>query len=144
MKLKRWDVLLLVGLAAVALLLSVILLLTRQDGAQVVVSVQGRETQRFSLHDTVSYTIEGADGGTNVLQIADGAAWLEDASCPDGFCVQEGAIRYAGQSIICLPNVMPFKWPSCGINGVKALTHSSKVVSAILIQHIIQVDIGPN
>ena len=42
MKLKRWDVLLLVGLAAGALLLSVILLLTRQDGAQVVVSVQGR------------------------------------------------------------------------------------------------------
>lgn len=104
MKLKRQDVLLLAGLAAGAMLLAAILLLTRQSGAQVIVSVQGRETQRFSLHETVSCTIQGADGGTNVLQIADGAAWLEDASCPDRLCVQEGAIRYAGQSIICLPN----------------------------------------
>lgn len=104
MKLKRQDAVLLVGLLAVALCLAVVLLLTRQDGAQVVVSVAGRETARLPLSETAFYTIQGANGGTNVLQIAYGTAWLEDASCPDRLCVQEGAIRYAGQSIICLPN----------------------------------------
>ena len=104
MKPKRQDAVLLVGLLAVGLCLAAGLLLTRQDGAQVVVSVAGRETARLPLSETASYTIPGANGGTNVLQIADGTAWLEDASCPDRLCVQEGAIRYAGQSIICLPN----------------------------------------
>ncbi len=92
MKLKRQDAVLLVGLLAVALCLAVVLLLTRRDGAQVIVSVAGRETARLPLSETASYTIQGTNGGTNVLQIADGTAWLEDASCQDRLCVQEGAI----------------------------------------------------
>ena len=29
---------------------------------------------------------------------------MEEADCPDRLCMRRGAIRYAGDSIICLPN----------------------------------------
>ena len=47
--------------------------------------------------------IEG-NGGYNLLVIEGGEAWLSEADCPNGLCVKTGKIRYAGQSIVCLPH----------------------------------------
>lgn len=77
--------------------------LGRQDSAQVSVRVNGTCVKTFSLEDTVTYTIEG-EGGINVLHIDDGVAWLSEADCQDQICVNTGKIKYAGQSIICLPH----------------------------------------
>ena len=44
------------------------------------------------------------NGGSNILVIEGGQAWLSEANCPDLLCVHQGKIRYTGQSIICLPN----------------------------------------
>ena len=38
------------------------------------------------------------------MVIKDGYAYLTYADCPDHTCVKTGKIKYAGQSIICLPN----------------------------------------
>jgi hypothetical protein len=38
------------------------------------------------------------------LVIENGCAYMKDASCPDKTCVGVGRVKYAGQSIICLPN----------------------------------------
>lgn len=75
----------------------------KKDSAQVSVRVDGTCVKTFSLDDTVTYTIKG-EGGTNVLHIGDGAAWLSEADCPDQICVNTGKIKYVGQSIICLPH----------------------------------------
>ena len=61
-------------------------------------------TAGYPLDVDASYTITGANGGTNLLVIEDGAARIEEASCPDGVCVHTGRIRRNGQSIVCLPN----------------------------------------
>lgn len=104
MKLKRQDIFLLAGLLAIFLVLGAVLLLTRENGATVVVRVAGEETAIFRLDETTTYVIDGANGGTNELVIENGEVWLKDASCPDQLCVHQGKIRYVGESIICLPN----------------------------------------
>lgn len=100
----RSDLLLLGGLAAVGLALFALLSLGRDEGVQVLVRVDGVVTQRFSLSEPRSYTIQTRDEGVNELRIDDGAVWLESANCPDCLCVKQGKIRYAGESIICLPH----------------------------------------
>lgn len=77
--------------------------LGKQDSAWVSVRVNGICVKIFSLEDTVTYDIEG-EGGTNVLHIDNGMAWLSKADCPDQICVNTGKIKYVGQSIICLPH----------------------------------------
>lgn len=104
MKLKKQDILLLAGLLVIFLVLGAVLLLTRKNGATVVVRVAGEETAAFRLDKTTTYIIDGANGGTNELIIENGEVWLNDASCPDQLCVHQGKIRYVGESIICLPN----------------------------------------
>ncbi|MDO4287381.1 MAG: NusG domain II-containing protein [Eubacteriales bacterium] len=103
MKLKKQDVLLLAVFLAVAVVLGVGLLLTRSNGAIVVVRAGGEQIAEFPLRKDTTYTIEGI-GGTNELVIENGTARLKDASCPDQLCVHQGTIQYAGESIICLPN----------------------------------------
>ena len=92
-------VLILTGLV----LLSAVLFLSK-EGGEAVVEVSGSEVARFPLNEERTYLIEGKNGGTNLLVIRDGKAWMEDASCPDGLCINMGKIHASGQSIICLPN----------------------------------------
>lgn len=79
-------------------------LLLRSPGGTVQVRVAGAVTAGYPLDVDASYTITGVNGGTNLLVIEDGAARIEEASCPDGVCVHTGRIRRNGQSIVCLPN----------------------------------------
>ena len=85
-------------------MLAAVLLLLRSPGGTVQVRVAGAVTAGYPLDVDASYTITGANGGTNLLVIEDGAARIEEASCPDGVCVHTGRIRRNGQSIVCLPN----------------------------------------
>ena len=76
---------------------------SKQETCMVLVQVDGEEIQSFSLSKSTTYEINGTEG-TNLLHIENGSAWLEDADCPDQICVNTGKIKYAGQSIICLPH----------------------------------------
>ena len=93
------------GLVAFFLLLSAVLYLAlnagKADGAGVVVRVDGQEVARYSLTQNGRYEL---NGGSNILVIEDGAAYLTDADCPDKLCVKQGKIRVSGQVITCLPN----------------------------------------
>ena len=71
------------------------------DGAYVLVRVDGQETGRFSLSENGTYEL---NGGTNILRIENGVAYLTDANCPDQLCVHQGKISMTGQVITCLPN----------------------------------------
>ena len=80
------------------------LFVSKKSGMQVVVSVDSVKTASFSLSEDIEYEIKGYDGGTNLLIIKDGEAYLIDSSCPDHLCEHMGKISKVGQSIICLTN----------------------------------------
>ena len=63
-------------------------------------AVDGEEIARFPLDSDRVWVWEGG----NTLVIEHGTARVTEASCPDGICVRHAPIRYAGESIICLPH----------------------------------------
>ena len=102
-KLRKADLILLAVVLALGAVLAAVLL--RSSGGGVAqVRVAGVVTASYPLDEDASYTITGANGGTNLLVIEDGSARIEEASCPDGVCVHTGRVRRDGQSIVCLPN----------------------------------------
>ena len=98
---KKRDWILIGGLLALALVLTGLFFLLRQGGSYVVVRVDGAEVARYSLSQDGQYDL---NGGTNVLRIENGSAYLVSADCPDLLCVKQGKIRYGGKTITCLPN----------------------------------------
>ena len=92
-------------LAGSLLLAAVILLLvingSRESGCVAVVRVDGVETERLPLSVNGTFPL---NGGSNILIIQDGQAWMSEANCPDLICVRQGKIHYSGQVITCLPN----------------------------------------
>ncbi len=101
---RRGDLLLLFAFVLAALALAALVWALRGPGQQVVVRVDGTVAASFPLTEERTYRIETADGGENLLVIEDGTARLTEANCPDRLCVNQGAIRWAGDSIICLPH----------------------------------------
>ena len=98
---RRADLIVIASLLLLALALYLVIGATRSEGGAVVVRVDGVETERHALTDDGVYPL---NGGSNILVISEGQAWLSEANCPDLLCVKQGRIHYTGQSIVCLPN----------------------------------------
>jgi hypothetical protein len=103
-KLRKADLLLLGGILAAGCVLAIVLLLTRGTGNEVQIRVDGQVVETLELSQDQTYEIQGVGGGTNLLVIQNGEAWVEEATCPDGLCENMGKISGVGQSVICLPN----------------------------------------
>ncbi|MGM9632322.1 MAG: NusG domain II-containing protein [Eubacteriales bacterium] len=98
---KKQDFILIGAIVAVALILLLLVSLNQEEGAGVIIKINGEEVARYSLSTDGEYAL---NGGTNILVIKDGEAYLKDANCPDGRCVKRGKISKTGQVITCLPN----------------------------------------
>lgn len=118
--LKKGDLYLMVGCLLAALVFCGLWLLLRQTGASVIVEQDGKETARYALLEDRTVRIEGA-GGYNLLVIENGEAWLSEANCPNLLCVKTGKIRYAGQSIVCLPHKLAVRIAG-GASALDAVT----------------------
>lgn len=95
--------LLLLGLG----ILGCMLLLHAPEGATAVITQDGRELYRIDLSAVdVPYTIllTGENGAENVILVEPGAISMQSASCPDGLCMQRGALTGSGLPIVCLPH----------------------------------------
>ena len=112
---KRADLILVVALLLLAGALYLTLNANRQEGGVAVVRVNGVETERHSLAVDGTFPL---NGGTNILVIRDGQAWLSEADCPDLLCVKQGKIHYTGQVITCLPNRLTVTVEGGEPNGV--------------------------
>lgn len=92
-------------LILVLLLLSLSLLLSfslvRKEGQQVTVTVDGTTMAVYPLSENGTYAL---NGGSNLLIIEDGAAYMKEADCPDRTCVRARRVRHTGERIVCLPN----------------------------------------
>ena len=109
-----------IGCLLAALLLGGLWLLLRRAGGVVIVEQNGRETARYALSEDRTVRIEGA-AGYNLLVIENGEAWIMEADCPNQLCVQTGKIRYAGQSLVCLPHRLAVRIAG-GASGLDAVT----------------------
>ena len=69
-------------------------------GDTVTVWVNGEAYGSYPLNEANEIDING----TNTLVIADGSAYMSQASCPDKLCIHQGRISDASKSIVCLPN----------------------------------------
>ncbi len=96
-----WDTVLIGGCLALAAVLFLVFSVGREAGAGVIVRVDGEEVARYSLYQNGTYPL---NGGTNILVIENGEAWLKSANCPDALCVKQGKVHSDGQVITCLPN----------------------------------------
>ncbi|MEA4896220.1 MAG: NusG domain II-containing protein [Oscillospiraceae bacterium] len=103
MKKRKNDVMLIAAVILAAALIWVFTLVTQNEGAFAVVTVDGEVYGTYPL-DTDAEIRIGDDDHYNVLVIKDGTAEITEASCPDKLCVKQGKAEYDGQSIICLPN----------------------------------------
>ncbi len=98
---KKRDIILIASILVIAIAFFLIVELTKEEGAGVVVKVDGVEVAEYSLSKNGSYEL---NGGTNILVIENGKAYLTDANCPDKLCVHQGKISRTGEVITCLPN----------------------------------------
>ncbi len=94
--------LILIAVVVVLILASFLVVnLIKEEGDYVVVRIDGIEVARYDLSKDDEYTL---NGGTNVLRIEGGKAYLVSATCPDHLCVKQGKIDQSGETITCLPN----------------------------------------
>ena len=97
----RIDIIVIVSFLLFAVLILVILGLTKKDGAYAEVDLNGSVVGKYPLSLDGVYEL---NGGTNTLTIKDGKAYMSYSNCPDHTCENTGNIRYVGQTIVCLPN----------------------------------------
>lgn len=103
LKTHRNDVILVAVLMVLGGALALFLYATRRDGGYVSVQVDGERLMELSLRADTQVVL-GSGEHTNTLVIENGTARVVEADCPDQICVSQGAVRYEGESIVCLPH----------------------------------------
>ena len=96
--------------------------LTRQIGGVARVQIDGETVMELPLSQDARVEL-GEPGHGNTLVIENGAAQVIAADCPDQVCVRQGAVRYNGESIVCLPHKLIVSIEGGGSNGVDGSTN---------------------
>lgn len=104
-KLRRNDLILILGSLIVAVFLLFVMNITKIEGGYATVVINGIETQSYPLNENISVSLSNDEtNGYNILVIEDGYASIIEANCPDKLCVRQRKIKYNGQTLVCLPN----------------------------------------
>ena len=93
MKIKKYrlDVIFIAVILLSSLLIFDIASLNKKEGEVAVVEINGTVTNEYSLSSDGIFPL---NGGTNVLVIEDGTAYINYSSCPDHICEKTKKIRY--------------------------------------------------
>lgn len=102
MKRRDWYLIAVLLLIAGALAL-VMQMGGRQDGNTITITVDGEVYGTYSLQKDQEILVR-QESGCNQIHIRDGKAWMEEADCPDGYCISQGKISRANETIVCLPH----------------------------------------
>ena len=98
---KRGDFVI-IALAILLALTPLLLRPARGAEPRAVVRKDGEIAAELPLDEDAVLRLE--EGGQNVLRVSGGAIRMEEADCPDGTCVRQGAIQNPGETIVCLPH----------------------------------------
>ncbi len=107
MKMRQFgwrDVIFLVSLFLCGILLTLGVFFFSHQGQMVRITIDGNVYGTYSLAEEQRIPVEQNGEIINVVRIADGAARMEQATCPDGLCIRQGAISHDRQTIVCLPH----------------------------------------
>ena len=74
-----------------------------EPGESITIKRNGEVYAVYPLSQDREIVIENGEKH-NKLVIQNGEVFMEKANCPDGYCVKQGRISRAGESIVCLPN----------------------------------------
>ncbi len=119
LKTHRNDAILIAALMLLGGALAVFLYATRQDGGYVSVQMDGQTVMVLPLSEDTQVLL-GEGEHTNALVIQNGTAQVVEATCPDQICVRQGAVRYEGESIVCLPHKLVITVEGGQTGGVDA------------------------
>ena len=97
----RYDIIVIAAILIFSLGLMLFLFMTKKEGAVVSVEIDGKTVAEYPLDIDGTFSL---NGGTNVLVIESGKAYLNYSDCPDHVCENTGKIRHVGETIVCLPN----------------------------------------
>ena len=100
-KKAKCDIILIAALLCLSLVGLLFLRLTEKQGSYAVVKIDGETVAEYSLAEDGEYSL---NGGTNLLVIEDGGAYMRWADCPKQVCISHGTIRSVGQFIECAHN----------------------------------------
>lgn len=73
------------------------------SGAAIAIVTGPTRTYEMPLSAQRSLSVRGLDG-TVTVEVAGGTVRVADSTCRDHLCVRRGAIRAAGDTIVCAPN----------------------------------------
>lgn len=121
LKTHKNDMILIAALLILGGGLALLLLFTRQEGGLVRVQIDSETVMELPLDQDTRIAL-GEDGHVNTLVIWDGTAQVVEADCPDQVCVRQGAVRYAGESIVCLPHKLVITIEGGQTGGVDGAT----------------------
>ena len=93
------------------------------SAAVAVVTIDGKEYNRYPLDREVTERIELSDGVYNVISIHDGICEITEASCRDQICVHHMNVQYDGQTIVCLPNKLVVTIENSDEDDIDGATH---------------------
>ncbi len=69
-----------------------------------------------------THRVEGSRGAIT-LSVSEGAVRIVDASCRHQTCLKMGAIRQAGESLVCIPNRIRITLAGSNETGIDGITH---------------------
>lgn len=72
-------------------------------GSEVRITVDGEVYGTWPISEDREIKVD-TSYGHNVVMIADGKVFMQEADCPDQHCVRQGEIKSTNKSIICLPH----------------------------------------
>lgn len=103
---RRQDLVLIASLLAAALLLAAVFSL-RENGKEgagyITARVDGKVMGSWSLSEDGEYEIR-TKYGRNLIRICDGRADIEEADCPEGYCMKQKPLEKSGDLLVCLPH----------------------------------------
>lgn len=101
---KKRDWYLIAGLLLIAGFMALVIQFKGQrEGNEILITVDGERYGTYSLVKDQEILITGK-AGSNLVHIKNGEAWMEEADCPDGYCMRQGKISRANETIVCLPH----------------------------------------
>ena len=101
---KKRELILIGVILAIALTALGVIQLFKKEGAYVTVRIDGVDVAEYRLDVDGEYVL---NGGTNVLKIKNGEAWMIEANCPtmgDTRCTAQPKISKTTEFIYCQPN----------------------------------------
>lgn len=101
MKTRYW-ILILAAIALLCSLVSLPLILPREDAAYAEIISEGRTVTIVDLSADQSFSVM-TPIGSNTITVQDGKIGVTQASCPDHDCMSRGMCSQGAQ-IVCLPN----------------------------------------